>query len=233
MNLSPEESELIDRALLDELASEEEALFAEAMKSPDFREAYDLRKTMVSAIDEQEESQLRAELKEFFKDLSASSSPRNWYLAAASIAAILIAGLVLLPTRSSIYDEYYSDFPASPSFRAEGTDDGAFFKSYKLGDWQQAIVELKDYEGVYRDVYLGCAHLNLDEYTEAQFYFEQATQNDNTLVGHVGTWYLALLALEKEEMDSAKAQLQAIAIGQGPYAKEAHSLLKKLFFALY
>ena len=192
MELSEEQSELIDKALLEALDDAEEALFNEQYENEAFREAFDSRKEMVSLLRQEERSRAEQELQQLDqgKPIAPTQKPRKpssvFLSIAASITLFLVIGYQFIPTKSEVYHTHFAIWPAPTQPRGEYSRNAEdedpsprerITQMYKARDWQGVIDELQESQQSEDLIYLGCSFMEMKEFEKAKSAFEQLKQS--------------------------------------------------------
>ena len=229
---------LIDRKLSGELTPPEEETFAQRLQQdPEFAEQYALSQTMIETLREQH---LREEMRSWRWETDRRRQRQRWqYGIAAGLALLLLAagGWYLSstqPTPQSLYETYYTVYPADPVLRGEPTVDyNQAMTLYREGRYQEAIplfeeLQATDGADVWTALFLGNSYLNVDRTEEALRYFMQVADSEDAIIRQYGQWYLAMTYLKREEQEAARDLLQTLSDQPGMFQKKAQALLSEL-----
>jgi len=172
-------------------------------------------------------------------NVTSSRRKSLWiYVAFAAILAGAIYFLILAKspnteaeTAPQLYMAYYYPDPGLPT-RMGNNDDFDFDRGmvdYKLGAYKKAIEQWEDLSAIDARVkyYLGAAYLADNNVERATPFFEGLTKEDEFY--DRSQWYLSLIALKKDDIDSSIEHLNSILqLKQSPYQERAQKLLNEL-----
>ena len=229
---------LIDSKLSGELTPAEEKVFAQRLEQDsEFAEQYALSQLMVETLREQH---LREEMRGWRRETNRRRQRQRWqYGVAAGLALLLLAGggwylSSTQPTPQSLYETYYTVYPADPVLRGEPTVDyNQAMTLYREGRYAEAIplfeaLQATDQADIWTALFLGNSYLNVDRTPEAVRYFKQVAASEDAIIQQYGRWYLALTYLKREEQEAARALLQRLSDQPGMFQKKAQALLSEL-----
>lgn len=235
--LSERAHDLMDKAVLNTLDDKERGEWEEMLKDPAVRAEFEDHQLMSEILDEEENKQLREELMDFAardegNDLPVKSSRLFFTKIAASVALLAMAiAWWMLPTKQSIYTQYYSNYSAP--IVARGEEQNPAMDAYRSGQWEEALNGMVQQHQPLSSIYLGCIYLNLKEISKAKQSFEQAESNEDLYIQKTAQWYLALVALIDAPKEKAIQEFESIAQTPGPYQQQAEELLVQLKSAYY
>lgn len=144
-------------------------------------------------------------------------SRRRW-LAVASAAAAMIALLIWQPWQQSLYKQYAHhpiaeliEKGASAEVDLSEAEDAFNKKDYKtaLPIFRQYLQEEENKEDIEVLIFSGICQLELGEYEEAQSVFNLIYQGKSAYKSE-GVWYLALLALKRDDINKSRQYLLLI-----------------------
>lgn len=174
---------------------------------------------------------------EFNKDATASSKPKLYLFAAASIAILICLGIFFNQDVSNqeLVDDYLNTSNL-PSFVSRGDDPKIELieaqNLFENGSYQKALDVFiptleanKNNSSIY--VYIGIAQMKLKNYKEAEIVFNELIYQ-NLIDSEKGYWYKALLYLEQDKIEEAKAILNGIISKSLFNHLEAKQLLNEL-----
>ena len=229
---------IIDRKLAGELTPPEEETFAQRLRrDPEFAEQYALGQAMIQSL---RDHHLKEEMRGWIRAADRRRRRQRWqYGLAAGLALLLLAagGWYLgstQPTPQSLYETYYTVYPADPVLRGEPTVDyNQAMTLYREGRYREAIplfeeLQRIDDSDVWVALFLGNSHLNVDQTDDALRYFGQVAASDDAIIQQYGRWYLALTHLKRGEQAAAQALLISLNEQPGMFRKKAQALLSEL-----
>ena len=245
--------QLIDRKLSHELTETEEQVFVQRLaRDEDFARQYAFALAAIEALQEQP---LRDEIRSWTTQSETISPevrpskaitpfppkkqlPPHWYAIAATVLLLIGLGVWYLNSQSatpeSLYETYYTVYPADPVLRGEPTADySQAMQYYREGQYAQAIPL---FEALYQAdstdewvaLFLGNSYLNTDEPEQATRYFEQVAASEDMIVRQYGQWYLALSYLKSNHLDQARVLLTPLSEKPGIFQKKAQAMLREL-----
>ena len=240
----------IEDFLADRLPAAESARFREKVNHDAFlaREVA-LFRDLAEGVSRQGRSEIKGRLQRLEATLRAAEEPAlslpgpakvrplpRW----GEVAAVFLFGVCAYAwlSRSShsekLFARFYEAYPdvAVPVER-EGAAQGekaAAFGLYESGQYAAALSRLQGLlrgNGHAADLlcYAGMASLALGQYARAQAYLQAALRLPAHAFTPPATWYLALVHLKREQMETAAALLERLAAGTGFYGEKARALL--------
>ncbi len=249
--------EQIEAYLGGELSGGALAAFEQRLRSDaSFASEVALHREMAKALGEQDVMNLENLLKEIRQEgeaavlVKANAAPssgtkivsmRRRYLAiAASVALLVVAGLVLRNFMASTADHFTAFYEPYPVYlntrnadaeRIQALENG--IKSYSEKDFATAV---PSFQAVLKadpgnlDVlfYLAICQLETGDLAAAEAAFQQVASDGNSLYAGPAEWYHALVLLKLGRTVEAKSALEAIVKSQGDFAKKAAELLGQL-----
>ncbi|MEO5978921.1 MAG: hypothetical protein ABIS36_05720 [Chryseolinea sp.] len=244
MNQSEEDITLVER-YFDEALSERERMNFAARLAVDesFKSLVENEKILINSI---RHHGLREDL-EFLKNIEKGlddpkvipmRSSRSWYyVAAASLAAILMIGLFFRPHSSAqkLFAENFQPYPNvfEPTVRgtSEPTKRSEAFQAYEQGDYSKAVMlfnqllQEKEEAGIL--LLNGNANLMLGNVEEAKKNFITLNADFDEL-DIQSKWFLSLCYLKSGDMEHAKPILEELGNTEISYARKAKELLKEV-----
>lgn len=161
------------------------------------------------------------------------SSVKKWWLMAASVAIIAAVGATFLlqpPTGAELYADNYKRYDAIGVTRSVDNETDPLKKGailYQQGKTEEAISTLEGCSG--NDVchlYMALAYMEIGETEIAEVQMNSLLES--VLVGEQSRWFLALLLLNQERMNEAKAMLQPLQDSKTEFGDGARSILEYL-----
>lgn len=159
-----------------------------------------------------------------------------WFLAAASIAALISVVLWIFPgkTSQSLLAEYKTFpnvvLPIEKSATSPGIREKAY-QSYEIGAYDTAIenFSLLDTVRTVDRLYHGLSFLEAGKYSEAGVLIDEVRASSDTRWREVADWYGAWLLLRQGDTDGAKKAFQRIAVTPGHrYETDAQKVITRL-----
>lgn len=248
MPKQPQDEQLINRYIRDELTEAEQEFLNERLKDAAFQEELNLQKSLQKAFQVSGREVLKSRFQQLEtnrvneKKTTSQDSPgrvisiNRWLIAAASVLLLVAAWWYFAPgtsTPDQLYAQYYEPYPnvVAPIQKGEPSEN-QFVRPYQLYERQE-----------YREAIEGFLKLPNGEIS-AQFYLALSylalEQPDcieplESLSRHKGgwqqaaTWYLALAHLKFENVDYSKELLESIKKNKAhPFYNQAKILLEKL-----
>jgi len=244
MALSANDIILIEKHLNGHLTDKEKVMFTEKEQLvPDFAEEIELQKNMIAAIQLEDKRLLKAALKkEAQKIILPSASRKNitWYYGiAATLLLVMASTFVLLPSKSSLFNAYYTPFPENPVTRSENgsmDDYKLAMQQYSIGSYEQALATFltinnsKNQDEI--SLYVGNCYLSMRQPQMSVGYLQIAVNSTNKQIKLQGEWYIALAYIGLGNKPQAVKQLKTIATSESPYRGKAKVLLQKLTWVI-
>lgn len=215
---NPEEDDLVDRYLLEQLSREETIAFNNRLADdPSFQQVVNERKLLLVGI---QESVLRSRLDDYHNNLQAGK-PRvrrmnRWLIAAAIIGVLFLplSWLLLRPSKPErLYTEYYQPDPgliSAMSASDNSEEEYQFEKAmidYKTGNYQAALLSWKAIDqkadSDTLDYFIGSAYLALHQSTNAFIYFKKVLTRKESMFTSDACWYAGLALLQNGQSEEA------------------------------
>lgn len=191
----------------------------------------------------QERKQLKKQLQEIEDEIpkSTKKTKTNWLLV-ASIALIFSIGgsfffLNSTPTNEDLFAEYFSPYEnvVAPIVRnqKEKTSKEIAFALYENGDYEEAIQNFKTLQkdtiidSTTLDFYTANAHLQLGNIEKSKAFFQTILENKNKNWEQETLWYLGLINIKQNDLDSAKNNFHQLQKNYPNYKKEEVAKLLK------
>lgn len=226
-------SERIEKYLLGELSSSERKIFEEELTEDKLlKEEVENYRILMDAVEKQSMQEMVDEFHSEMKYDISEESRKSWvkYLAvAASLAAVLIAGFLLLNPSGNdkLYTKYYEVDPGLPTLMGE-TDNYSFMEGmvyYKSEDYKDALYTWEPLlsaspQNDTLNYYIGMAHLNREEYDKA--FSSLSVVNPSSEFYSKALWYKALTEIQRGNQENAEKLLKQL------NTAESTSLLKDL-----
>ena len=233
---------LIEQYLLGELSGDALKAFELRLQNDqDLAAKIALEKDVHAGIEALGNLKLKAQLQtihqEELKEAKLRPLAPRWIWAAAAASLLLIASYFLLKDEVQSPQQLFAQNYQAPTFDGlrNNEQQSTLKELYNAGAFtalQDSLNTLiQQTGGTLKDtLLLGICALELDEYPQAQNYFEYLTQQQQ--LQDDGAWYLALSYLKSGNVELAKEWLQKIVQGQIPATpkrkKQAIELLGKL-----
>ncbi|HFA48531.1 MAG TPA: tetratricopeptide repeat protein, partial [Bacteroidetes bacterium] len=220
---------IVDEYLLGNLSGEELASFEKKLEKEEaLQAAVEDRKDLIAAVDALGDIQMKERVRRIHERATNKTTvvrqikPRriNFRAYAAAAVALVAIGLSLwIWLRPPLNERLYADFfePYSISFSSRGNDADQKLSEagrlYNNGDYINAIPvlekllneEINNKDGVL--LATGISYMELGEYENAARIFENIIDKKGSPYYEQGVWYLALVALEENDIDGCKRYL--------------------------
>lgn len=159
----------------------------------------------------------------------------------STVAAVLIIAIFILYPKdvnlSSLYEEYHN-WEELPSYISKGETDKDTYKKLESlflnKEYQTVISQANQIDPTVFEIdqqaslFIGVAHLELDQYEEALQIFDQLITS-NSLNAHKGYWYKAMVYLKQGDKEKAIDMLTIISNNTSYYKHDiAKELLRKV-----
>jgi tetratricopeptide (TPR) repeat protein len=202
-----------------------------------------LEKELYTFLKSDEATTLKNKLlnvKNDYKNNSLKPKKKNYFLAAVSIAILVMGtlGYLLLNQHNpeKLYQRYYSSNDLPSVIKRDNTQNELIqpHLQFKEEKYKTAITYFERYkvnthkinEAVF--IYEGVAHMKLNNYEKARLEFDNMIQS-NSIDSSKGLWFKALLYLKKQDKTKAKIILEKIVADPENFKfKKAKKLLKDL-----
>jgi len=231
--LSQPDFERIEAYLLDRLSEEDRKLFEYELKSNDKlkNEVVTQRDLMLSV----ETGELKSRLDSIHNKVSKQRNVSRWIAVAASVA-ILVAVSIWMINKPDKADNLFAanltlepglPVPMSATNNYEFHDAMVDYKSGKnelaISKWEKLLLVNPVNDTL--NYFIGVAHFNDENYSEAIQYFEEVLSLKSSSFTGKGEWYLALSCLKTEDFERLNMLAKE---SQSDYAKRIHQLKQKL-----
>ncbi|MFK7925891.1 MAG: tol-pal system YbgF family protein [Bacteroidia bacterium] len=238
---------LIDKFLRDEAFSKAEQKDWDSwQQNKAFAELLSYNHDLMLALKQKGREELKQELAGLTelhqKAEGTIRSMRFIWVAVAAAAAICLIWLILPVQQSAspteLYASYYERFPnvANPLTRDSGSQtslkDRAYAK-YEQGGYQQAIMLFDSLmlqePSLTHQFYQGISAMEQNDWQLARTALEPVRTSDTSRFAKAAQWYIALIALQTDQIEQSKGLLSAIkADSSHPFTKEATAILEGL-----
>lgn len=244
MDQSEEDITLVERYFDEELSESERKTFAARLTvDENFKSLVEHEKILINAIRHhglQEDLQFLKNVERGLEDpkIVPMRVSRKWYyVAAASVAALLIVALFFRPQPSTqkLFAENFQPYPNvfEPTVRGtnEPTKRSAAFQAYEQGDYAKAVIlfnqllQEKKEPGIL--LLNGNANLMLGNVEEAKKNFITLNADFDEL-DIQSKWFLSLCYLKSGDMEHARPILEELGNTEISYARKAKELLKEV-----
>ncbi|MGC9375989.1 MAG: tetratricopeptide repeat protein [Bacteroidales bacterium] len=239
--------DLIDRYLEGEMTVREQTSFEELLrKNKELREEFLLRKDINKAIAEEDIMELRDNLDDIMNKKTVKRLPKlAFYSAVAAVITIFIVVGVkfILPTAENngdyIFDVYYENYPSILNARSAGEVSQQelltrqAFQYYDAQNYKKAINQFKellsfDTTNHLAMFYIAIAYIELEKYSDAEYYLLQLINNPNQIFWEQSHWYLSLIYLKQNKYDDANKILSVIVKENLYNTSEANEIIEKI-----
>ena len=244
-DLSSRDELLIDKHLMGNLSSEEQSIFDERMKDPEFADQVSAMSSVKKAADQKGKEQMRAEFREIDKKLDKINGSRpfpSWLKWLIGIIVIGALGYLLYnnlspktPKNERIFAEFYQPMPNMVAPIEKGQGDASIynraFRSYERKEYEKAVqlfggLELNDDASLF---YHAASLLALDRTEEAIRLFSEVAPLPESEFKDAAEWYIVLSHLKANDSSKAMAATEAITENEEhKYVKAARSIVKRL-----
>lgn len=239
--------DLIERYLDGEMTVGEQASFEELLReNKDLREEFLLQKNINKAIDEKDIMDFRENLDEIMNPKSVKRlSKLAFYSAAAAVITILIVVGVkfILPVEDysgdHFFDVYYENYPSILNARSAGDVSQQelltrqAFEYYDAQNYRKAAKQFKelltfDSTNHLAIFYIAIANIELEKYSDAEYYLAQLVNNPNQIFWEQSHWYLSLVYFKQNKITDAQRILRVIIKENLNKVSEAREILEKI-----
>lgn len=246
-------SERIQRYLDGEMSEEELKSFRQdLLRDPELIAELDLHRIVEDGIRNRDELEFRRKLEDSYtvfrlkqeEQKKLSGRKKLIIQLSSAIAAVLIIGLFFILdseplTKDHLFEEYYASMEFDFTSRSvnEDKDDPNLLggvRSYIERDFQISRLRLEDYlntaSGNEQTAYffLGLSHIELGNYSDAEFYLKRVAQGEFSYYREHSKWYLALTYLKMNNLDEAEKIFREFASERSVYNERSASILKKM-----
>jgi len=240
-----DKEQLLQLYFSNSLTTNQQKQFNELLVSdPEFKQQFDFEKDLQNVIRHKETTDLKERLVGFEKEYSQKTPVRSirpnfqkWSLA-ASIAILCTLGWLGYksfsgPDYSQLYDSNFQEYPNTvfEISRGESVEsvERAAFSAYETGDYATAVdyfAQIKT-KPAHVNFYLAQSYLNLKKIDKAETFFQKVITAKKEFVAE-SHWYIALIALKKEDKTTAVNQLKILTEGYDYNKDNAIELLNSL-----
>ncbi len=240
MPLRESDIKLIEQALLEELSGEARTRFEERLTDHEFASAWEERRLIDTVIQEKGHAQLKHKLERLEDGIKQKTTkPKRtnwtiWFILALGIVGVLYWFIKpnAQPSTEDLYIAYYEPFPNDVDPLTKGTEDEnlSAYKLYELKNYEAAITELTQLptDNTAR-WFLAQAYLAMGDGIAAQPIFLEFSQSQNSEYHISAKWYLALIYINKNELEKATSLLDEVLDSDQPvYVGKTKTLLKQL-----
>lgn len=237
INISPRDSERIERYLLEKMDPNERNIFeAELDSNPELHTELNVQRELIRAV---EVGGLKEDLDKIhaktIQKSSARPSRNNWFAIAAGLAAIIAVSIWAVNHQSandSLFAQYSTTDPGLPvpmSASANYTFHDAMvdYKAEKydkaIAKWTALLKEGKNDNPL--NYYIGAAYFNQNNYAAALPWFQKELNDSNGTFHAKAQWYELLCQLKLNETEKV---LQTVALPDSPYKDRIESIQQDL-----
>lgn len=248
--MTEQDYDLIERYFLNALSEEGREEVERRLDTDSvFSEAFDLHKSLMAAVDEIVETDMKAQLKDVEASMTQSipnvRSWVGWTYALAAVVLMLVIGYWVISTDggseadssralyAANFEPYRNLIVPIERGEADLTPIQQAFQAYENQDYEEAVSKMnqifvKDNSQIELLLYQGVAHLALNQPAQA---IQQLSQypEEGDFYGEVN-WYLALACLSENNPESAQVYLKKVinAKGDAILRSKAQQLWKEL-----
>lgn len=231
-----ENEELIEKFFEKALTPSELRDFNEKLAAnQDFREAFELQRSIKKVVAVSERNTLKNQLQQFEEAKTKSKNRFRWQFAAAAVAILMIS-VYLLNSYSAnnleqLFEAYYEAYPNTEMPMVRNAKQNSLpvqaFAAYEKGDFATASqlfsqLTSEDYAVFYKAI---CEIENKNHEVALKLLQNKNFGADYKLKA---TWYLAMLHLKMGDVEKAKTLLSKLIRERSFKTDEALRLLKKL-----
>ena len=240
MPLKESDIALMDKALRDELTSEEQKQFQLKLENPSFLDEWQRMQLMQTVIEEKGRTAIRAKLKTIEQELVSPQTGiklnyTGWFLL-LGIALLAVIAYFLWPASQQspeeLYIAYYQPYPnlIDPITKGGEETELSPFQLYETGNYQAAagalLSQLQEADARW---YFAQTMLAKQDFETARDIFQQFIREENSEYSIPAKWYLALVYLNQNKLDEVKLLLSQLEVsGHAVYAKKAKDILSQL-----
>lgn len=233
-----EKETLIQKYFNATLTLKEQALFTNLLNNDvDFKKEFEEFKNLKLAIRDEERIALKTEFKKI--DAVKKVSLFSKFMVAASLAFLLSVGSYFMFKDNTVTNKelFANNFKVSinvmhPVVRGKENISKIekAFVYYENGDFTQFIktMEASNYKNKDYNFYIANAYIANKNYKEAKLVLEDYLQYKNAKFITKSHWYLGLVYLKLEDLNSAKKEFEKVTENGDFNSKKATILLKKL-----
>ncbi len=236
MNLSQQDSDLIDKYLQQKLSKEEVEFFQQRMTDDVFAEEVALREQIKAGLTVEARSELRRQMNVWDASESQKVVPLSGHYRWAIAATILVLlGLVFYLFRTTgndaeaLFLSYYKQYPnlVDPIVKGEESAEYSISQLYELGRYE-AVIDHVELDSL-RLFYLALAQLEMGDFEASIDLLKDLSDKNDYRFHDAAEWYLALAYLRTGDAAAAETLLDSISLTfRHDHRGEADSLLREL-----
>ena len=244
MPLLERDNELIDKAILEELSSQEKEEFSSRMKDEKFRKEWEMRKSMVSQVVLEGRKQMKGQLNKWETDIAQGKRKNRARWKGILLAfCVLILIIVILnkvffrqgPTDingEELFYAFYEPYPNEIDPLTKSVDEIKLspFQLYESGRSLEAISLLDKNEMSDEETwYLALAYMDIDSLKSSSLILDKITTDPEHRYFKQAKWYLALCKLKTGQNEEGASLLKDIQNERNnPYKNKATELLSQI-----
>jgi hypothetical protein len=246
-----EEIKRIDAYLMNYLNHEEQEFIEEQMAGDSrFKNEIKLNREINEAILEKDISQLRVSLKKLSDEEKPTTSirkfiPSSFRLtpariigAAASLAAIISAGTIIINQQQSsageLYQKFYQPYESTGLYRSSSVmaREMTGIDLYNQGNYSGALEQFSNVlkenaEHPMCNFYSGLSYQEMEEYRKAIHHYQLVIDEKDNLFIEQAEWYMALSYLKTDNQARAFSIFNQILDKNGYYSNDAQEIIRK------
>ncbi len=243
--MKKEEFDLLEKFIEKDLSSEEMISVKKLIASnKSLSKELQLRIDVNKALMEKDVMKLRSDLKIIYAEFERSQSgkvqhliSRNWHLAAASIAVLIMVGSFLLSnlnrlSTDRIYEKYYTTEDAvitSRSGNFENSQLNIAVDKFQNNEFIEAIELLSPFkENHLAQYYLGLSFMETKQFSNANKSFKKILEQKDNIFIEQAKWYKALCLLKLNDKEAASKLFSSILEDNNLYTENARAILKMI-----
>jgi tetratricopeptide (TPR) repeat protein len=246
MEIGEELQDKIDRYILRQMSAEERQAFDAAIQQDkELQQEVKLQQNMVGLLEDLGDHRLKMQLNKVYEavitndTLQTEPVTKSWKYWAVAASVVVMLGLAFFfvqkrnTSEASLFAQYYQPerYIATRDLESDPNSAGAYFNK---GMYAQALKHFQAASQVtlgssYDRLFEGLCYLQLEQYTQAEERFVQVIR-ESTLLKTKAQWYLALVYLKTNKVDTCQTILKELANSPsaGPYQQSARKLLADL-----
>ncbi|PLX12912.1 MAG: hypothetical protein C0597_12395 [Marinilabiliales bacterium] len=238
--------EQLERYLTDEMSIREQVEFEELLRrDSELMQEFLLRKKINEAIQEKDIINLRDSLNDIADSNIKVKPGRSIAYTYPSVAAVVVLLIVIANVyfnpfnkldQQEIFQSYYDTYPSINGHRSgtsaeQNVNLVSAFNYYDESNYKEAepyfkwVLE-KDQSNVSNQFYLAICLIENSKLSEAEIYLNDLILKQDHLFWEQSHWYLALVYIEQEKVEQAKAIFEKIVKEKMTYASNAKKILK-------
>jgi len=232
MSLNHENIVLFDRYISNKLDAQEKAEFDQKLAhDPVFKDQYEQFK---QGIDTVKTYAIGAEMGEIIDSKQKKNQPNKIIAIAAAIILLITVPLFYYQyssnTADSLFEQYYTAYPADPNLRGRSVYNEAM-QLYSKGEYKEAstLFESLSNDSENRNhLFLGNCYLSMNQPKKAIEQFKGGLTSTSQVLTQNNEWYLVLAYLQAGNKAEAIKQLKLIASQKHIFKAKAEQLLDEL-----